>query len=132
MRLTILCAACNLINNGMKQFIISSETDAIREAEERVRYTNHIMVQLANVLWYLNFIAMLTQRPRSLQHNVCCCLHTFLNICFPCLDKTPVKLLTHPTANSVSNSLISVFLKQCSRCELYNGLVKLKMLLLHF
>ncbi|KAJ0250619.1 hypothetical protein HA466_0139290 [Hirschfeldia incana] len=27
--------ACNLINNEMKQFIISSETDAIREAEER-------------------------------------------------------------------------------------------------
>ncbi|CAF2152631.1 BnaA01g21980D [Brassica napus] len=27
--------ACNLINNDMKQFIISSETDAIREAEER-------------------------------------------------------------------------------------------------
>ncbi|KAJ1687104.1 hypothetical protein LUZ63_018494 [Rhynchospora breviuscula] len=27
--------ACNLINNGMKQFIISSETDAIREAEDR-------------------------------------------------------------------------------------------------
>ncbi|XP_044480722.1 phospholipid-transporting ATPase 3-like isoform X1 [Mangifera indica] len=27
--------ACNLINNGMKQFIISSETDAIREVEER-------------------------------------------------------------------------------------------------
>jgi hypothetical protein len=28
--------ACNLINNDMKQFIISSETDAIREVEERV------------------------------------------------------------------------------------------------
>ena len=28
--------ACNLINNDMKQFIISSETDTIREAEERV------------------------------------------------------------------------------------------------
>ncbi|PKA49367.1 Phospholipid-transporting ATPase 3 [Apostasia shenzhenica] len=27
--------ACNLINNGMKQFIISSETDTIREAEDR-------------------------------------------------------------------------------------------------
>ncbi|KAL1355163.1 hypothetical protein AAHE18_05G094800 [Arachis hypogaea] len=27
--------ACNLINNEMKQFIISSETDAIREVEER-------------------------------------------------------------------------------------------------
>ncbi|KAJ0095934.1 hypothetical protein Patl1_16285 [Pistacia atlantica] len=27
--------ACNLINNGMKQFIISSETDAIREVEEK-------------------------------------------------------------------------------------------------
>ncbi|XP_010548246.1 PREDICTED: phospholipid-transporting ATPase 3 isoform X2 [Tarenaya hassleriana] len=27
--------ACNLINNEMKQFIVSSETDAIREAEER-------------------------------------------------------------------------------------------------
>jgi phospholipid-transporting ATPase len=27
--------ACNLINNEMKQFVISSETDAIREAEER-------------------------------------------------------------------------------------------------
>ncbi|XP_057948489.1 phospholipid-transporting ATPase 3 isoform X2 [Malania oleifera] len=27
--------ACNLINNGMKQFIISSETDAIREVESR-------------------------------------------------------------------------------------------------
>uniref|UniRef100_A0A2N9EC35 Phospholipid-transporting ATPase n=1 Tax=Fagus sylvatica TaxID=28930 RepID=A0A2N9EC35_FAGSY len=27
--------ACNLINNGMKQFIISSETDAIREVEDR-------------------------------------------------------------------------------------------------
>ncbi|KAB1215758.1 Phospholipid-transporting ATPase 3, partial [Morella rubra] len=27
--------ACNLINNDMKQFIISSETDAIREVEER-------------------------------------------------------------------------------------------------
>ncbi|KAF3533387.1 hypothetical protein DY000_02041156 [Brassica cretica] len=27
--------ACNLINNDMKQFIISSETDTIREAEER-------------------------------------------------------------------------------------------------
>ncbi|XP_020276843.1 phospholipid-transporting ATPase 3 isoform X2 [Asparagus officinalis] len=27
--------ACNLINNSMKQFIISSETDAIREAEEK-------------------------------------------------------------------------------------------------
>ncbi|VVA90796.1 unnamed protein product [Arabis nemorensis] len=27
--------ACNLINNDMKQFIISSETDAIRKAEER-------------------------------------------------------------------------------------------------
>ncbi|RWV91818.1 hypothetical protein GW17_00045861 [Ensete ventricosum] len=29
--------ACNLINNDMKQFIITSETDAIREAEEKVR-----------------------------------------------------------------------------------------------
>lgn len=29
-------AACNLINNEMKQFIISSETDAIREVENRV------------------------------------------------------------------------------------------------
>ncbi|URE36999.1 ATPase, class [Musa troglodytarum] len=28
--------ACNLINNDMKQFIISSETDAIQEAEEKV------------------------------------------------------------------------------------------------
>ncbi|THU71065.1 hypothetical protein C4D60_Mb08t31600 [Musa balbisiana] len=28
--------ACNLINNNMKQFIISSETDAIQEAEEKV------------------------------------------------------------------------------------------------
>ncbi|XP_072977248.1 phospholipid-transporting ATPase 3 isoform X1 [Typha angustifolia] len=27
--------ACNLINNGMKQFIISSETDKIREVEDR-------------------------------------------------------------------------------------------------
>ncbi|GAV61079.1 E1-E2_ATPase domain-containing protein/HAD domain-containing protein [Cephalotus follicularis] len=27
--------ACNLINNGMKQFIISSETNAIREVEDR-------------------------------------------------------------------------------------------------
>ncbi|KAG0494855.1 hypothetical protein HPP92_005849 [Vanilla planifolia] len=27
--------ACNLINNGMKQFIVSSETDQIREAEDR-------------------------------------------------------------------------------------------------
>ncbi|WVZ25393.1 hypothetical protein V8G54_003937 [Vigna mungo] len=28
--------ACNLINNEMKQFVISSETDAIREVEDRV------------------------------------------------------------------------------------------------
>lgn len=28
--------ACSLINNDMKQFIISSETDAIREVEDRV------------------------------------------------------------------------------------------------
>lgn len=34
--LILLSTACNLINNDMKQFIISSETDAIREAEERV------------------------------------------------------------------------------------------------
>ncbi|KAG7974944.1 hypothetical protein I3843_06G073100 [Carya illinoinensis] len=27
--------ACNLINNGMKQFMVSSETDAIREVEDR-------------------------------------------------------------------------------------------------
>ncbi|BAT74600.1 hypothetical protein VIGAN_01230300 [Vigna angularis var. angularis] len=27
--------ACNLINNEMKQFVISSETDAIREVEDR-------------------------------------------------------------------------------------------------
>lgn len=33
-------SACNLINNEMKQFIISSETDAIREAEERVSHTD--------------------------------------------------------------------------------------------
>ena len=31
-----MATACNLINNEMKQFIISSETDVIREAEERV------------------------------------------------------------------------------------------------
>jgi phospholipid-transporting ATPase len=29
--------ACSLVNNDMKQFIISSETDVIREAEDRVR-----------------------------------------------------------------------------------------------
>ena len=29
-------AACNLINNDMKQFIISSETDDIREVEDKV------------------------------------------------------------------------------------------------
>lgn len=34
-----LAAACNLINNEMKQFIISSETDAIREVEDRVSCT---------------------------------------------------------------------------------------------
>lgn len=28
--------ACKLINNSMKQFIISSETDAVREVEDRV------------------------------------------------------------------------------------------------
>lgn len=35
-------SACNLINNDMKQFIISSETDAIREAEERVSHTDSL------------------------------------------------------------------------------------------
>jgi hypothetical protein len=34
--LNSLPEACNLINNEMKQFIISSETDAIREVENRV------------------------------------------------------------------------------------------------
>ena len=37
-------SACNLINNDMKQFIISSETDAIREAEERVSHTNTLFI----------------------------------------------------------------------------------------
>lgn len=32
-------SACSLVNNDTKQFIISSETDAIREAEDRVRCT---------------------------------------------------------------------------------------------
>lgn len=36
MMLRPLAAACNLINNEMKQFVISSETDAIREVEDRV------------------------------------------------------------------------------------------------
>jgi len=34
--LFLSAVACNLINNDMKQFIISSETDAIREVEDRV------------------------------------------------------------------------------------------------
>ena len=33
---SVCIAACNLINNSMKQFIVSSETDEIREVEERV------------------------------------------------------------------------------------------------
>lgn len=39
-------SACNLINNDMKQFIISSETDAIREAEERVSHTDALYICL--------------------------------------------------------------------------------------
>jgi hypothetical protein len=35
--LVICSAACSLVNNDTKQFIISSETNAIREAEDRVR-----------------------------------------------------------------------------------------------
>lgn len=33
---SLTSAACNLINNDMKQFIVTSETDPIREVEERV------------------------------------------------------------------------------------------------
>lgn len=39
--------ACNLINNEMKQFIISSETDAIREAEERVI----VLLEIFLLMW---------------------------------------------------------------------------------
>lgn len=34
--LLLISAACKLINNNMKQFVISSETDAIREVEDKV------------------------------------------------------------------------------------------------
>lgn len=34
--LSLYIAACNLINNSMKQFIVSSDTDEIREVEDRV------------------------------------------------------------------------------------------------
>lgn len=33
--------ACKLINNNMKQFIISSETDEIREVEEKVSHISY-------------------------------------------------------------------------------------------
>lgn len=42
-------AACNLINNEMKQFIISSETDVIREAEDRVKPTIDLSLSLSNL-----------------------------------------------------------------------------------
>lgn len=37
-------AACSLINNDMKQFIISSETDEIRKVESRVRLSKSLYV----------------------------------------------------------------------------------------
>lgn len=37
----LFTAACKLINNGMKQFVISSETEAIREVEDKASHTSH-------------------------------------------------------------------------------------------
>ncbi|KAK4715680.1 hypothetical protein R3W88_014018 [Solanum pinnatisectum] len=47
--------ACNLINNSMKQFVTSSETDEIREVEDRVSIEQHFLIFLF-VSWQIHNI----------------------------------------------------------------------------
>ena len=62
-----LIAACNLINNDMKQFIISSETDAIREVEDRV---SSVLISGLIIMHTISYVSSYSSLSNTLEF--CC------------------------------------------------------------